>query len=111
MEVYEINGPFFFGAADKFKDTIQIVRKSARALILKMHNVPVMDATGIRALEDVFIKAKRQGMTLILCGVNAQPLKVLKQSGLTEKITSFNICESFEDAIARAKDILSDSPK
>ena len=54
VEVYEVNGPFFFGAADKIKDVLHFVARKPRVFILRMRNVPVIDASGIRVLDDLF---------------------------------------------------------
>jgi len=106
IEVYEINGPFFFGAADKFKDTIREIEKPPKVLILRMRYVPMMDATGLCALEDVFNKAKKDGMTLILSEINVQPRKIIENTGLRERIGKENIVGDIDTALARAKVIL-----
>ena len=54
VEVYEVNGPFFFGAADKIKDVLHFVAKKPKVFILRMRNVPAIDASGIRVLDDLF---------------------------------------------------------
>ncbi|HEU4364008.1 MAG TPA: SulP family inorganic anion transporter [Candidatus Krumholzibacteria bacterium] len=106
VAVFEIYGPFFFGAADKFKSTLNRVDKKPRVLILRMRHVLTIDATGLHALEDVFDKTKRDGTTLILSGVHVRVLSVIRQSGLAEHIGSDNIRSGFEDALARAEQLV-----
>lgn len=107
VEIYEIYGPFFFGAADKFRETMRGLEKSPDVLILRMRHVPAMDATGLRALEDVFDKCSRDHVIIILAGVQSQPLELLKANGLTEKIGVKNICGSIEEAIERSRELQS----
>jgi anti-anti-sigma regulatory factor len=79
VEIYEVNGPFFFGAADKIREVVGEIEKP-RALILRMRNVPAIDATGIHALEQLALKCKSQGTMLILAEVLDQPLSVLARA-------------------------------
>ncbi len=106
VAVFEIYGPFFFGAADKFKSTLNRVDKKPRVLILRMRHVLTIDATGLHALEDVFEKSKRDDTTLILSGVHERVLAVIKQSGLAARIGAENIRGDFDEALARAQYIL-----
>ena len=59
VEVYEINGPFFFGAAEKFKDTLAEVSRKPKVLIIRMRNVPAIDSTAIHALQDLIRRTRR----------------------------------------------------
>ena len=106
VAVFEIYGPFFFGAADKFKSTLNRVDKKPKVIVLRMRHVPAIDATGLQALQDVYQKAKRDGTALILAGVNAQPLEVLEQSGFATLIGPENLARNLDDALARARAIL-----
>ncbi|MEO6978879.1 MAG: SulP family inorganic anion transporter, partial [Mucilaginibacter sp.] len=109
VDVFEINGPLFFGAAYKFKDAMKILEEPARVLIIRMRNVPVIDATGIRVLRDVQASTKRQGTKLILAEVNSvQVTDELKKARLTFQIGKGNIKDTFEAALQRANDILSE---
>src|SRR5690606_3019798 len=80
--VYEINGPFFFGAAEKFKDTLRFVGKAPAVLILRMRDVPVIDATGLNVLTELLIRSRRDGTALLLSDVHAQPIVALQRSHL-----------------------------
>jgi len=104
--VFEVNGPFFFGAADKFKSTLNMVRKKPRVLILRLRHVTTLDATGLRALEDVYEKTRRDGTTLILSGVHTQPLVVMKQSGFADRIGVDHMTSSLDEALQRAEAIV-----
>jgi SulP family sulfate permease len=106
VEVFEIYGPFFFGAADKFKDTFLQIEKPPKILILRMRHVPVIDATGIRALEDVLEKMKKKGIVPIISGIHDQPLRLFERSGLTAYIDKENIVHDIDDALGRARQIL-----
>ena len=104
--VFEVNGPFFFGAADKFKSTLNMVRKKPRVIILRMAHVLSLDATGLRALEDVYDKSRRDGTALILSGVHMQPLVVMKQSGFADKVGVDYMTTSLDEALRRAERII-----
>ncbi|HET6463152.1 MAG TPA: SulP family inorganic anion transporter, partial [Candidatus Krumholzibacteria bacterium] len=104
--VFEVNGPFFFGAADKFKSTINMVRKKPKVIVLRMSHVMTLDATGLHALEDVHEKARRDGTTLILAGVHMQPLAVMKQSGFADRVGADHMITSLDEALRRAEAIV-----
>lgn len=106
VEVYEINGPFFFGIADRLQDTLRGLERPPRVFILRMRRVPAMDATGLHALEEFYEKCHRQGTVLLLSGVHAQPLNVLVQHSLSEKIGSKNLSGNIDDALNRARELL-----
>ncbi len=82
IEIFEINGPFFFGAADKFKDTLMQLKTPPKVLILRLRFVPAIDATGISALEELLRKAKKSNMKILFSGVHSQPLHALKDAGI-----------------------------
>ncbi len=86
VEVYEINGPFFFGAADAFSNAIGTVGKLPRVLIIRLRNVPAMDATGLYALDRVVKRANDQRTQVILTELQAQPRLTLARSGLLRKV-------------------------
>ena len=106
VEVYEINGPLFFGAAYKFEETIKNSGKHPRVLIIRMRNVPAIDSTGLHILRQIINIFKKQHATIILSGVCAQPLEALTGSGLVSMIGSENILKSIDDSLKRAQIIL-----
>jgi len=110
IDVFEINGPLFFGAAYKFKDTMKMLENPARVLIIRMGNVPVIDATGIRVLRDVYQEIKKKGTKLILSEVNSkQVTEALKKARLLFQIGKGNVRDTFEKALKRANEILSEA--
>ncbi|MBM7408508.1 SulP family inorganic anion transporter [Methanococcus maripaludis] len=107
IEVYEINGPFFFGIADKFKSTLNVVAKrKPSAIILRMRNVPIIDSTGIKNLEEFIESSKIQNISLIISGADYKLRAKFEKYGLTDKIGNENICENIDLALVRAKEII-----
>ena len=106
IEVFEINGPFFFGASEKFSNAMKVVSKTPVVLIIRMRNVPAMDATGFHALENVYTDSYRKGITVLLSGVQKQPMTVLKKSGFVTKLGKDKIYPNIDMALARAEKIL-----
>jgi len=100
VEIYEVNGPFFFGAADKIREVVGEIEKPPRALILRMRNVPAVDATGVHALEQLALKCKSHGTTLILAEVRDQPRSVLQRARRSDLFA--NRVTTLDDALNRA---------
>ncbi len=86
VEVYEINGPFFFGAADAFSNAVGTVGRLPRVLIIRLRNVPTMDATGLHALNRVIKRANDQRTQVILTELQAQPRLTLARAGMLRKV-------------------------
>ena len=106
VEVFEVNGPFFFGAADRFKHVLSLIVQKPKVLILRMRTVLSMDATALRALEEVYDQTKREGAVLLLAGVHAQPLIAIDRAGLLDKVGVDNIFENVCDALKRARQLV-----
>jgi SulP family sulfate permease len=106
IEVFEIQGPFFFGAADRFQDATHFIEKPPRVVIVRMRHVPAIDATGLHVLREFHIRCRRSGTQLVLSGVHAQPLVAMQRSGLWDQIGDQNIFGNIDDALNRARDIL-----
>jgi SulP family sulfate permease len=106
VEVYEINGPFFFGIADRLKDTLTNVERRPKVFILRMRKAPSIDASGLHALEEFHTKCRRDGTILLLSGVHAQPLFAFVRSGFNEVVGSENMFGNIDDALNRAREIL-----
>jgi SulP family sulfate permease len=106
VEVFEVNGPFFFGAAYKFKDSMRFIETRPKVLIIRMRHVPVIDATGLHTLEQVFEEAERMGTHFVISGIQPEVYKELEKSHLLEKIGKENILTVIEDALRRAEEIL-----
>jgi sulfate permease, SulP family len=101
--VYEVNGPFFFGAADRFRDTLGQVGRQPKVMIVRMRNVPAMDSTGLRALTEVWEKNRVAGTLMLLSDVHAQPMMALAKSELLDRIGDENLFGNLDDALNRAR--------
>lgn len=106
VEIFEINGPFFFGAARKFKEQVEAVLGRPKVLILRMRNVPAIDSTAMHALGEVVQACRREETLLILSDVHAQPMSALAQSYLADLIGEENIVGHIDAALARAREYL-----
>lgn len=104
--IFEIDGPFFFGAASKFKDAMRFVGKTTDVLILRLRKVPAIDSTGIATLEDFYYDCKKRSTILILSGLHAQPMFACERAGLLDKIGEINIRGNIDDALNRSREIL-----
>lgn len=105
-EVFEINGPFFFGAAKKFKDQMMKIEKPPKVRIIRMRNVPAIDATGLQTLRDFYNDAKKYETHLILSGVHAQPLMAMEKAGVLKLYGEKNILANIDDSLKLACEIL-----
>ena len=103
VEVYEINGPVFVGAADKIKDVLHFVTKKPRVFVLRMRNVPVIDASGIRVLDDLFRSFSHQGIRFVIAGIQAQPREVLQRAGKLDEYGRENFVATLDEALAAGK--------
>ncbi|NTV67427.1 MAG: sulfate permease [Chlorobaculum sp.] len=106
VDVFEISGPFFFGAASKFKDAMHVVGKAPSIRIIRMRKVMSIDATGLNMLKELVADCKKSGSKLILSGVHAQPIFAMQQYGLADEIGEENIHGNIDDALDRARQIL-----
>ena len=106
VEVYEIDGPFFFGAAEKFKETIGSMAKPPMVLILRMRKVGLLDATGLALIKDLVKQEKKDKTTLVLSGVHSQPMVALTNSDLLDVIGEENFVGDIDEALARARVII-----
>jgi SulP family sulfate permease len=109
VEVFEVNGPFFFGAADRFKHVLSLIVKKPRVLILRMRTVLSMDATSLRALEEVYEQTRHDNTVLMLAGVHTQPLVAMDRADLLDKIGVDNVFENVNDALKAARDLVGTS--
>ncbi|MDR2639106.1 MAG: STAS domain-containing protein, partial [Helicobacteraceae bacterium] len=102
-EVYELFGPLFFGVAERMRDTLRIFSKPPKVFILRMRYVPMADAAGLNALEELCSSAAKQGTTLVLSGVNNSVYRSIHRAGLHKLIGEANICDHIDRALARAE--------
>jgi SulP family sulfate permease len=104
IELYEINGPFFFGVADRLKDTLSGLEPPPAVFILRMRKVPAIDATGLHALEEFHHKCQRQGTRLVVSGANADLLNVFRKSGFERLIGGESIFPNIDTAVTWARE-------
>jgi sulfate permease, SulP family len=109
VEVYEINGPFFFGAAERFKDTLARVARKPQVLIIRMRHVLALDSTGMHALKDVVHRSRKDGTLVLLSDVHMQPLVALTGSALLAEIGDENLFGNLDDALNRARRFLGEA--
>jgi len=108
VEVFEVTGPMFFGAAYKFKEAMKLMENPPKILIIRMRFVPVIDATGLHTLEEVYKQAKNQGTKLILSGVQQRIYNELEKSRLLFQVGKANVCPDIDRALERAEKVLQD---
>ncbi len=106
VEVFEIDGPFFFGAAERFKEALGELGRTPTVLILRLRNVPAIDATGISLLRDLHRRSLRDGTILMLSGLHAQPRFALERAGMLAEIGDDNVHDGVDDALAAARVIV-----
>lgn len=104
INVYEISGPLFFGAADVIGRIA--VKDHAKCLILRMRSVPALDSTALNAMTDLYKNCEKRGITLIFSHVNQQPMKVMEKAGFAQKVGQENFCENIDRAIKRAEELV-----
>ena len=107
VEVYEIDGPFFFGIANKFDECMKLVPGGKPTIrIIRMRKVPFMDSTGLHNLESLCRLSRREGITVVLSGVNDNVRAMLVRSGMDARLGADNICSNIQEALARARALL-----
>jgi SulP family sulfate permease len=106
VEIFEISGPFFFGAAKSFQAQVESVLGRPRVLILRMKAVPAIDSTGLHTLVDVVRRARKENTRVLLCDVHSQPRAALDRSHLLNEIGEASIRETLDDAIDYARSSL-----
>jgi len=106
VEVYEIQGPLFFGVAEKLIDTLALFEKPAQVFILRMRYVPLIDAAGLHALEVLHERLREKNTHLILSGVNPQVRKFIEKSHIDKHIGKENIVDHIDKALLRCSELL-----
>ena len=106
VEVYEINGPYFFGIATKFEETMAQLGDRPKVRIIRMRKVPFIDSTGIHNLTSLCKMSQKEKITIVLSGVNEKVHKTLEKSGFYELLGKQNICPNITVALDRAKEII-----
>ena len=106
VEVYEINGPYFFGAGNRFEEIMAGLGDRPKVRIIRMRKVPFVDSTGIHNLTNLCEMSRKEGIQIILSGVNPKVQAVLTKSGFNELLGEENICSHINLALERAKQCL-----
>ncbi len=106
VEVYEINGPYFFGIATKFEELMSRFGDRPKVRILRMRRVPFIDSTGIHNLENLCLMSQKDNITIVLSGVNEKVHGVLEKSHFYDLLGKENICPNINIALERAKQLL-----
>ncbi len=106
VDVYEITGPFFFGAAQSYKETLQQIAGDSKVLILRMRYVPFIDSTGILNFQDVIRDFRIRKVTIVLSGVRPEVRETLSDCGLVDFIGQDLICNNFGEAVKMATEEL-----
>lgn len=99
VEVYEIDGPFFFGVANKFDGIMKSMGDKPKVRIIRMRKVSFIDSTGLHNLESLFRLSEAEHIHMILSGVNEHVHRVLTKSGFDKKIGAENICSNINEAV------------
>jgi len=106
VEVYEINGPYFFGAGNKFEDLMATMgHKRPKVRIIRMRKVPFVDSTGIHNLTNLCAMSQKEGIQVVLSGVNPKVQAVLHKAGFDQMLGEENICSHINIALERAKQL------
>jgi SulP family sulfate permease len=103
--VYEVFGSLFFGAIDKYKTVLDSMEKKPRILILRMRSVMDIDSSGLLFLEELLERCRKEGVSLVLSGVRAQPRIAMKKSGFLEMLGEENAQPNIDKALERASKI------
>ena len=106
VEVYEINGPYFFGIATKFEEIMSRLGDRPKIRIIRMRKVPFIDSTGIHNLTTLCEMSQKENIHIILSGVNEKVHKLLEKSGFYELLGKENICPNIYVALDRAKEVM-----
>jgi SulP family sulfate permease len=106
VEVYEINGPYFFGAGNRFEDIMARYGKRPKVRIIRMRKVPFIDSTGLHNLENMCLMSQKEGITIVLSGVNEKVDSVLRRNNFEQLLGAENICNHIDLALARAREIV-----
>lgn len=106
VEVYEINGPYFFGIASKFDDIMVNLEKRPKVRIIRMRRVPFIDSTGMHNLQNLCQMSHREGIHIVLSGVQPKVYSVLENNGFCEMLGKDHICPNINVALKKAEEIV-----
>jgi SulP family sulfate permease len=106
VEVYEIEGPFFFGIAGKFDDVMKNIGDKPKVRIIRMRKVPFVDSTGAHNLGNLVRRSQKEGITVLLSGVQADVRETLRRTGIESLVGAENVLPHIDAAMARARALL-----
>jgi len=106
VEVFEVSGAFFFGAAEAFKETLTRVGRKPKVLVIRMRDVSLLDATGLRALRDVVRRSRAERTLVLITEIHAQPRAALERSPLLAELGEGQIYGTLDDALDRSREYL-----
>lgn len=109
--VFRVFGPFMFGAIEQMEDALNRIEQWPQVLILRLHLVTAIDATGMNALISVVERMNSRGSHVIFSGIHQQPLQALRKAGLINLIGRSNCCPTFDDSLKRANTLLESHAK
>ena len=105
VEVYRISGPLFFGAANRLDNLMDQLYGKPRCFILRMRQVPLIDASGVHSLQGLIDRCRRKGIVLIVSGLQPQPLQVIRRMGIVDRPGELHLVEDFAAACALATEL------
>ena len=106
VEVYEINGPYFFGVATQFEELMSEFRDKSKVRVIRMRKVPFIDSTGIHNLSNFCEMSFKNKIVVVLSGVNPQVHSALHKAGFYDLVGEKNICPNINVALSRAEEIM-----
>lgn len=106
VEVYEINGPYFFGVATQFEELMSDFRDKSKVRVIRMRKVPFIDSTGIHNLSNFCEMSFKNKIVVVLSGVNPQVHSALQKAGFYDLVGEKNICPNINVALSRAEEIM-----
>ena len=106
VEVYEINGPYFFGAGNKFEEVMNAFSDKPKVRIIRMRKVPFIDSTGIHNLTNLCIMSEKNGIKIVLSGVTERVHETLTTAHFQQIVSEENICSHIDFALERAKQLV-----
>ena len=109
VEVYEINGPYFFGVATQFEELMDEFRDKSKVRIIRMRKVPFIDSTGIHNLANLCEMSSKRKITVVLSGVNPKVHSALQKANFYNILGEKNICPDINVALARANELLKET--
>ena len=108
VEVYEINGPYFFGAGNRFEELMATFGDRPKVRVIRMRKVPFVDSTGIHNLTNLCLMSKKEGIQIVLSGVTQKVDAQLTKAGFQDIVGTENICSHIDLALARAREIMAE---